>query len=80
VYVRCILPGKQDHVRRYIFLTLENLLGERSKALDVEVKDIESRWLAPAKAKLHKLEDLPGFIGGMNSGITIGPAGKIDGW
>ncbi len=80
LYVDWILPGKESAVMEHVFLYVENLLGERSKALNVYIKNIEPRCDAPAKATLHKLEELPEYIGRLKSKISIDSKGRMEGW
>ncbi|HEY4151285.1 MAG TPA: hypothetical protein VGM41_20245, partial [Chitinophagaceae bacterium] len=64
----------------YVYDLIENLLGERSKTLDTDVNDIRPRCEALADETLHKLADLPAFIGEMRSEYSIGPGGEIGGF
>lgn len=79
VFVKYILPKKEDDVWHYLQLTVLNLVGEKADALDVFISQVLTLDEADETKPLYELEELPVIMGSAASGVTIEADGSIKG-
>ncbi len=77
VYVDYILPGKEWDVREHATMLIEQLVGEKVAAMNIDLLEVDSKCNAYSRQRLRPLAELPEYMAEQVRGITVTPDGRL---